>query len=125
MSVNATSAPRLVALAALLVALVLCVVLPTGGGGEDLVLRFDNATTSNDTSSGSVHRQPYTRPSTYAAPGGIRSVETRGVLDAFDCSHLGDPVEQPPIGPFPPCHEQAPITFQGLTAQFPHVNEAP
>jgi phospholipid/cholesterol/gamma-HCH transport system substrate-binding protein len=82
------------------------------------------AVNSNDTLAGADRRQPYTRPSTYAAPGNIETLRT-GTLHAFDCSHVGNPVQVQPIGPYPPCVEQKKVTFQGLTSQFPHVRAAP
>jgi virulence factor Mce-like protein len=91
-------------------------------GGFTHYLRA-TAVISNETLTGPATRQPYTRPSTYASPGGVRSIEG-GYLKAFDCSHLKNPQTQPPLGPAPPCVEQGPIRFQGLSAQFPHVRPA-
>ena len=79
---------------------------------------------SNETLALPKTRQPYTRPSTYAAPGGVRSIE-QGVLKAWDCSHVDNAQTVPPLGPFPDCIEQDPITFQGRTSQFPEVRPAP
>lgn len=82
------------------------------------------AVVMNETFGVARHRQPYSRPSTYAAPGGVRELEN-GVLKAFDCSHTRNPVEVPPLGPAPPCLVQDPITFRGRTAAFPRLEPAP
>lgn len=68
----------------------------------------------------SAERAPYSRPDAYAAPGSIKSFED-GVIEAFDCSHTGNRLEIPPLGPAPACVEQPAITFGGVTSRYPRL----
>ena len=69
-------------------------------------------------------RAPYSRPNAYAAPGSIREFE-KGPAKAFDCSHLKNPVVVPPLGGSPPCVEQGPIEFRGLSRSFVQLKPVP
>jgi virulence factor Mce-like protein len=72
-------------------------------------------------------RQPYSRPVAYMTPGGMQYYAQNKVLRAFDCSHLSNPLTVPPLlpGVQPPCILQGPISFQGISASYPRVREAP
>ena len=78
------------------------------------------STFSNETLVLAEKRQPYSRPSAYAAPGGVRELEN-GFLKAFDCSHTKNPMTVPSIvldAPAPPCVTQEPVEFRGNRAQY-------
>jgi virulence factor Mce-like protein len=72
----------------------------------------------------SAKREPYNRGNAYMEPGGLEKFVT-GPLEAFDCRNTGNPVQNPPLGGSPPCIEQKPWTFRGVTAKFPHLKPAP
>ena len=79
---------------------------------------------SNEMLVGYPQRLGNNRYNPYVKPGGLAKLATG--LDAYDCRNTANPTLVPMIGiggPLP-CHVQGPWTFQGLTADYPHVEPA-
>ena len=76
---------------------------------------------SNELLFGYPQRPGTSRYNPYLTPDGLAKFATG--LDAFDCRNTGNltPVPVIGLGGPPPCHVQGPWTFQGMTADFPHV----
>ncbi|HEU4978381.1 MAG TPA: MlaD family protein [Solirubrobacteraceae bacterium] len=68
--------------------------------------------------------EPYARLNAYLAPGGLAKFLT-GPIEAFDCRNTANPEKLPPLGSSPPCVQQQPWTFRGVTAAYPHLRPAP
>jgi len=69
-------------------------------------------------------RPSYFRSNEYPAPGALNALRS-GTLEAFDCRHTSNATLLPPFGGTPPCITQKPWTFDGVTAQWPHVRPLP
>jgi virulence factor Mce-like protein len=78
----------------------------------------------NESIAGWVKRLPTNRGNTYPQPGAL-SYLSRGGLKSFDCRNIHNPEYLPPFGSVPPCREQGPWTFDGKTAYYPTLTEAP
>lgn len=79
----------------------------------------------NETISGWTKKLPTNRNNPYPKPGDtLDETGTQGVLDAYDCRNLGNPLWLPPTGPVPPCKLQGPWSFDGHTAYYPRLQQA-
>ncbi|MCW3016828.1 MAG: hypothetical protein JWO02_3920, partial [Solirubrobacterales bacterium] len=79
----------------------------------------------NEALIGATTKAPYSRSNPYMAPGGIDEL-AKGGLKTFSCGNTGNPQTTPPlVQPVPPCREQGPIPFQGRSASYPQVHQAP
>ncbi|MEA2348729.1 MAG: phospholipid/cholesterol/gamma-HCH transport system substrate-binding protein [Thermoleophilaceae bacterium] len=78
----------------------------------------------NETISGWTKRLPTNRGNTYPKPGFLEGIVKHGVLDSYDCRHLGNRAYLPAFGAAPPCREQGPWTFEGKKAYFPRLQRA-
>lgn len=97
--------------------------LPTAGGPPRHYVRGIDVITNEDPF-GYAYRPGSNRYNPYVAPGGVRNLIHS--LDALDCRNTVNPVPIPVIGTGgpPPCRVQGPWTFDGLTADYPHVRAA-
>ena len=84
------------------------------------------STVWNETVSGWVKRLPTNRSNAYPKPDSATDIGRIGHLRTYDCRHLGNTLYLPPTGTgAPPCDEQGPWTFNGVTSYFPHLVLAP
>jgi virulence factor Mce-like protein len=80
----------------------------------------------NETISGWTKKLPTNRNNPYPKPGDtLNETGTQGVLDAYDCRNIHNPLWLPPIGAVPPCILQGPWTFNGKSAYYPRLTLAP
>ena len=61
-------------------------------------------------------REGTNRHNPYLTPRGLDKL-VQG-LDSFDCSNKGNPSAGEPA---PECHVQQPLTFQGRSTAYPHI----
>jgi phospholipid/cholesterol/gamma-HCH transport system substrate-binding protein len=79
----------------------------------------------NETVGGWIHRLPTNRSNPYPAPDSELDI-ARGGLRAYDCRNTGNPLYLPPTGTgAPPCLLQGPWTFNGKSADYPRLQQAP
>jgi phospholipid/cholesterol/gamma-HCH transport system substrate-binding protein len=81
----------------------------------------------NESVAGYQKSPPTNRQNAYPAPTSLLDI-AHGGLTAWDCDNLGNPLIIPVIPPgtgAPPCKVQGPWTFNGISADFPHLTEAP
>jgi hypothetical protein len=74
----------------------------------------------NEVIGGWVRRLPTNRLNPYAKPNSSLEIATSG-LHAFDCRNIHNPLYLPPTRGAPPCLTQGPWTFDGRSAEFPHL----
>jgi hypothetical protein len=66
------------------------------------------------------------RGNPYPSPSFLAKSPQTHVLETFDCRHLNNPLYVPPTGSgVPPCLQQQPWEFNGVTRSYPHLEEAP
>jgi phospholipid/cholesterol/gamma-HCH transport system substrate-binding protein len=81
----------------------------------------------NESVSGWEKSPPTNRQNAYPAPASLLDI-AHGGLKAWTCDNLNNPLIIPviPTGTgAPPCKVQGPWTFNGVSAYFPHLTEAP
>jgi phospholipid/cholesterol/gamma-HCH transport system substrate-binding protein len=79
----------------------------------------------NETISGWAKKLPTNRNNPYPKPpDSLLETGQQGVLDAYDCRNIHNPLWLPPTGPVPPCILQGPWTFDGKSAYYPRLQEA-
>jgi phospholipid/cholesterol/gamma-HCH transport system substrate-binding protein len=79
----------------------------------------------NETVGGWLHKLPTNRSNPYPAPDSELNI-AHGGLRAYDCRNTGNPLYLPPTGAGgPPCLLQGPWTFNGKTAYYPRLQQAP
>jgi hypothetical protein len=81
----------------------------------------------NESISGYEKPPPTNRQNAYPAPTSLLDI-AHGGLKAWTCDNLKNPLIIPVIPPgtgAPPCKVQGPWTFNGVSAYFPHLTEAP
>jgi virulence factor Mce-like protein len=79
----------------------------------------------NETISGWTKKLPTNRNNPYPKPGDtLNETGTQGVLDAYDCRNIHNPLWLPPTGPVPPCILQGPWTFNAKSAYYPRLTLA-
>jgi phospholipid/cholesterol/gamma-HCH transport system substrate-binding protein len=80
----------------------------------------------NETIAGWKKRLPTNRGNPYPSPSFLVKFPQTHVLETFDCRHLNNPLYVPPTGSgVPPCLQQQPWEFNGVTRSYPHLEEAP
>lgn len=81
----------------------------------------------NETVSGWAHKLPTNRQNPYPKPpDALLETGTQGVLDAYDCRNVHNPLWLPPTGTgAPPCILQGPWKFDGRSAYYPRLTLAP
>lgn len=80
----------------------------------------------NETIGGWKSRLPTNVLNPYVKPGGLRDIETRGFVKAFDCRNTDNRPYLPSTGTgSPPCLLQGPWEFKGKSAFYPRLQEAP
>jgi ABC-type transporter Mla subunit MlaD len=103
----------------------------TGGvfaGPGGLVQHFASGlpTVWNETVGGWVRRLPTNILNPYVKPGGQLDIARLGYIKSFDCRNTHNPLYLPATGTgSPPCVQQGPWTFDGRTAFYPRLYEAP
>lgn len=81
---------------------------------------------SNETPVGWVDRLPTNRSNPYQTPTGLKDLGTIGFLKSYDCRHVNNVLWLPPLGTgVPPCVEQGPWTYKGVTAYYPRLRASP
>jgi phospholipid/cholesterol/gamma-HCH transport system substrate-binding protein len=79
----------------------------------------------NETISGWAHKLPTNRNNPYPKPpDSLLETGQQGVLDAYDCRNIHNPLWLPPTGGAPPCILQGPWSFDGTTAYYPRLQQA-
>jgi hypothetical protein len=79
----------------------------------------------NETLSGWAHKLPTNRNNPYPKPpDSLLETGSQGVLDAYDCRNVHNPLWLAPLGGAPPCILQGPWSFDGKTAYYPRLEEA-
>lgn len=78
----------------------------------------------NEAIGGWVKRLPSNRQNPYPEPQSGLNIG-HGGLKAYDCRNLGNPDYLPPFGSTPPCLLQGPWMFDGKSAYYPRLQEAP
>jgi virulence factor Mce-like protein len=81
----------------------------------------------NESVAGYEKPPPTNRQNAYPAPTSLLDI-AHGGLKAWTCDNLNNPQIIPVIPPgtgAPPCKVQGPWTFNGVSAYFPHLTEAP
>jgi hypothetical protein len=97
-----------------------------GPGNRVQYFGWGTARIWNETLSGWVKRLPTNRSNAYPKPDSADDIGKLGHLKTYDCRHLGNTLYLPPTGTgTPPCDEQGPWTYKGITSYFPHLTEAP
>jgi virulence factor Mce-like protein len=97
-----------------------------GAGNRIQYYGLGTAKVWNETISGWVKRLPTNRSNAYPKPNSADDIGKIGHLKTYDCRHLGNTLYLPPTGTgAPPCDEQGPWTYRGLTRYFPHLELAP
>jgi ABC-type transporter Mla subunit MlaD len=80
----------------------------------------------NETIGGWVKRLPTNILNPYVKPGGQRDIAKLGYIKSFDCRNIHNPLYLPATGTgSPPCVQQGPWTFNGKSAFYPRLTEAP
>lgn len=94
--------------------------LPGPGGTPLHYVRGIDVITNED-AFGYAYRPGTNRYNPYIKPGGVTNLVTG--LQAFDCANVSNPVPIPVFGTGgpPPCHQQGPWTFEGMSLDYPHV----
>jgi phospholipid/cholesterol/gamma-HCH transport system substrate-binding protein len=80
----------------------------------------------NESVAGYEQPPPTNRQNAYPAPTSLLDIANGG-LKAWTCDNLNNPLIVPVIPPgtgAPPCKVQGPWTFNGVSADFPHLTEA-
>jgi virulence factor Mce-like protein len=84
------------------------------------------ATIWNETLGGWVKRLPTNILNPYVKPGGLRDIAKFGYIKSFDCRNIHNPAYVPATGTgSPPCVLQGPWTFNGKSAFYPRLTQAP
>ena len=79
----------------------------------------------NETISGWAKKLPTNRNNPYPKPpNSLLETGQQGVLDAYDCRNIHNPLWLPPTGAVPPCILQGPWTFNGTSAYYPRLQQA-
>jgi hypothetical protein len=80
----------------------------------------------NETISGWAHKLPTNRQNPYPEPpNALLETGQIGVLKAYDCRNIHNPLWLPPTGTgAPPCILQGPWTFDGVNAYYPRLQLA-
>jgi virulence factor Mce-like protein len=80
---------------------------------------------TNEMNAAYSHRPGTNRHNALLPPGGLAKLVQPGGLEAWDCRNASNPTPIPPLGTgTPPCRQQGPWTFQGQTAEYPHVERS-
>jgi phospholipid/cholesterol/gamma-HCH transport system substrate-binding protein len=80
----------------------------------------------NETVGGWVKRLPTNILNPYVKPGGQLDIARLGYIKSFDCRNIHNPLFLPALGTgSPPCVQQGPWTFNGKSAFYPRLTEAP
>jgi hypothetical protein len=81
----------------------------------------------NETVGGWVKRLPTNILNPYVKPGGqVTDLGNQGFIDSFDCRNIHNPLYLPATGTgSPPCVQQGAWTFNGKSAFYPRLTEAP
>jgi hypothetical protein len=80
----------------------------------------------NETVGGWVKRLPTNILNPYVKPGGQLDIAKLGYIKSFDCRNVTNPLYLPATGTgSPPCVQQGPWTFNGKTAFYPRLTQAP
>jgi virulence factor Mce-like protein len=80
----------------------------------------------NETIGGWVKRLPTNILNPYVKPGGQLDIAKLGYIKSFDCRNVHNPLYLPATGTgSPPCVQQGPWTFNGKSAFYPRLTEAP
>ena len=103
----------------------------TGGtyvGPGGVVINYGTGIPSiwNETISGWAHKLPTNRQNPYPEPpDALLETGQSGVLKAYDCRNIHNPLWIPPTGTgAPPCVLQGPWTFDGKSAYYPRLQLA-
>jgi len=84
------------------------------------------ATVWNETIGGWKSRLPTNILNPYVKPGGLRDIENHGYVKAFDCRNTDNRPYLPSTGNgSPPCLLQGPWEYNGKSAFYPRLMEAP
>jgi len=100
---------------------------PTAYGPGDRLVHFGGGipTIWNEAVGGWIRKLPTNRANPYPKPQGLRTLASKGYIDAYDCRHLKNPLYLPPTGSgAPPCDTQGPWEFQGRTSYYPNLQPA-
>lgn len=76
----------------------------------------------NETVAGWTKRLPTNRGNPYPAPDFLTDI---GHFKSFDCRHIHNHLYLPALGAAPPCVQQQPWTYKGVTAYFPRLQPSP
>ncbi|MHB8689989.1 MAG: MlaD family protein [Solirubrobacteraceae bacterium] len=80
----------------------------------------------NETIGGWVKRLPTNILNPYLKPGGQLDIAKLGYIKSFDCRNIHNPLYLPATGTgSPPCVQQGPWTFNGKSAFYPRLTQAP
>lgn len=95
-----------------------------GPGGKRIHYGNGLPTIWNEIVGGWIKRLPTNRQNPYPKPDSALDVGGSG-LKSYDCRNTGNTLYLAAIGSAPECQTQGPWTFNGVTATFPHLTEAP
>jgi ABC-type transporter Mla subunit MlaD len=98
-----------------------------GPGGKVIGTASGVITVWNETISGWTHKLPTNRQNPYPKPpDALLETGQLGVLKAYDCRNIHNPLVIPPTGTgAPPCILQGPWPFNGKSAYYPRLTLAP
>lgn len=96
------------------------------GSGRSTPYASGLPTIWNETIAGWKKRLPSSRSNAYPTTSDLAGEAARGALQAYDCRNLENPPYLPPLGTgTPPCLVQGQYAFDGRTAEYPRLSEAP